>query len=73
VKLEIELLQLGARTVEWVQESLNHAQTLTATPMFHPGMDFEEMVAAYVNEVPHNLDDEYLITLGQTIMKEVSK
>lgn len=58
----------GVRVVEFFPNPKTEKKTLDVTGTFHPSMDQESMVEAYVDaEQPEDLDEEMLLVMGRDL------
>jgi len=63
-----KLIAEGIRAVEFFPNPRTEKKTLDTASVFHPSMDHESMVEAYVNtEMPEDLDEEMLLTVGRDL------
>ena len=70
-QFEQALMKGGARVVEWELDSID-GFSVSYTGDFRPGMDYEEMVESYVRLGDSILDEDTLIDVGKSIIRQVS-
>jgi DNA repair exonuclease SbcCD nuclease subunit len=61
----------GAKVVEFFLEQEKKVSDTSQLSKFHPAMDYEEMVQAFIEkESPEDLDDDLLTKVGQNILNK---